>query len=240
MRRISLLNVAGFALTLLCLALTLLIVNEIIRTFQATNAWQPWVTGAGVIVAVAVSIWQQAKIDGREIAQRERKGVAARSVMPAALAEICEYAEQCAASVKAGYPSEGGVTMLAGPLPVPKFPSDALKTLRDCVEYADADAITSISKLISRLQVQHSRITPFFQRSSYKSITDHEYDKQLSDIIYLHANCSSLFPYARFEEKPSEPRTHDQLIRASASSCDIYDYKFPNVFKYMELLGPIV
>lgn len=235
----SLLRVAGLTLILLCLTFTIWLVNELIRNFQLTNAWQPWVTAFGVIAAAWFAIWQQNKIEEREARQRRRKSVAARAIMPAALAEICEYAEQCAATVKVGYPSGQGGTIIAGTIPVPKFPSDAIKVLRDCIEHGDDKDIAKISILIGKLQVQNTRITPFLLRSDFKTVTAHNYDMFLSDIIDLHACCASLFPYARFEDVAENCQTYEQLIRASASCCNIYDYAYPHVFEYMRRIGLI-
>jgi hypothetical protein len=228
----------GGAVLVFGLVTTLCVVVAIGTAIPANSALQPWLTGAGVIVAITISVWQQARIDDRENNQRKRKANAARAVLPAALAELCEYAEQCAAKIKGAYPSTAPFTVIAGALPVPKFPTDAMKALRDCIEHSDGREITSAIKLIQRLQIQNTRISAFLLHSALVPLGTHEFDKLSADTILLHAHCSLLFPYARFEDK-GKSRTHDQLVRASASSCDIYDYKYPGVFEYINLLPPL-
>jgi hypothetical protein len=224
------------AVILSCATLMIWSVNDIIPNAQS------WVTAIGVIVAAFFAYWQQYKIDERETTQRKRKGVAARAVMPAALAEICEYAEQSAETVTERYPRGAGFSswaLLVGSVPVPNFPSESIKALRDCIEYAEGADTARIADCIRKLQIQHSRLSKFLLRSHDKALMQYEFDSILTDTIELHAYCSSLFPYARGEEISATVRPCEELIRSSASYCNIYANNFHSVFDYMSLRGLI-
>lgn len=201
-----------------------------------TNLWQPWVTAAGVITAALLSLWQQHEIEEREIKQRRRKSVAARAVMPPALANICEYAERCAHTLKDFYgTSDEESTILAGPLPVPHFPSDSIMVLRDCIEHADEKDIEGIAACIKKLQTQNSRVSRLLLRSDYTPITIHEIDSILFDTIDLHVCSSSLFPYARLDTSATDSELKEKYIIESASVCKIREDAFPSFFEYMRL-----
>lgn len=173
------------ALFLNCVILIIWGVNDI--NLQPTNAWQPWVTGLGVIAAVFLSVWQQHKIDERETKQRKRKSVASRAAMPAALAEICQYADECAEKVIELYPHNAEVSVVAGRFPVPKFPTELIKVLQDCIEHAEEEDAARIAECIRKLQIQHSRLSKLLSKSTIKHAIKHSFDSIIIDTIELNA-----------------------------------------------------
>ncbi|TRL31985.1 hypothetical protein FM996_13020 [Methylosinus sporium] len=229
----ALLDFLAFALVATLLSLVMFFANDFLKNSQsATSVWQPWVTAIGVIAAAFFVVWQQHMIAKREAEQRSRKSVAARAVMPAALAEICQYAQKCGHILKDIYPRTADHCLLAGSFCIPEFPSDAIKVLRDCIEHADKPHIEPIAGCIKRLQVQNSRLTSLLGKPSETLIHIHQIDSALRDVIELHACCSDLFWYARFETEEPD-MTIEQSIFNSATICNIDEHSFPSLFKYM-------
>jgi hypothetical protein len=178
------------ALSSFWLIVVMFLVNDYLNHSLHPNEWQPWITGLGVITAAFLSVWQQHKIEERETKQRQRKSIAVRAVMPAALAEICQYAEECAENITGHYPHTAELNMLCGRLPIPKFPSGAIDILRDCIEHADEADIFKIAECIRQLQIQHSRLSTLLSRSSMGESTKDDYDSILINTIEIHAYCS--------------------------------------------------
>jgi hypothetical protein len=227
-----------FAAVLAAVVITFAIffANDFLKDSRsAASVWQPWFTVIGVIAAAFFMVWQQHKISQREAEQRRRKGVAARAVMPAALAEISEYAQNCVHLLAELYPRTTEYTLLASSFPVPQFPSDPIKVLRDCIEHADEADIEPMVSCIQRLQIQNSRISTLLLRPKDKPLHMHEFDSALVDAIDLHACCSSLFIYARFNDNGRCLRK-EQYIMSSAKVCSLDEERFPSLFKYMKAL----
>jgi hypothetical protein len=239
----KMLRIAGTALLVLCVTFTAWLATEIVRNFQLIGAFPPWITP--VISAVAVGsgawfvFWQQSRIDKREEALRKRRSNAARAAMPTALAEINRYAEKCADEITEIHPGEGEASLIAGPLPVPQFPKDAIELLRDCVEYADEEDSERIAECIRKIQIQHSGIWTFLNRSILKPLPAVSFDSVLIDTIDLHAYCSSLYHYARTRGDYTHTKPYTVFIRSSAAVCNVYDERLPTLFNTMKRLNLI-
>jgi hypothetical protein len=233
------LRLAGAALIALFVALTMWIATETIKNFGIIGPiWvAPTVTATGVVVAAWAAVWQQYRIDRRERAQRLRKETAARALMSAALSEICVYAQDCAAKIATLYENVGTARSAWRSVPTARFPIEAIKMLRDCIEHTDGDAAAPIIALIKTLQIQHSRVRELFTKDADTVAYSYECNMYLSDAIEVHADASGLFYYARSQKPEAAVQSRDHLITASASSCKIIDYEFPEVFAYMKRKG---
>lgn len=229
-----LVRIIGIAIIILIVILCVWIANDTILTFQLTSAWQPWVTVFGIVIASFFAVWPQWRIDQREILQRRRKSIAARAVMPAALAQICQYAEKCTEKLKELYTADGTARVLAGSFPVPDFPTDSIGILKECVEYAEENDARRIADCIRKLQIHHSRISRLLQRSTLQPLIPHVFDNSIVDTIDLHAYCSSLYAYARIEKQYELSIKDDELILSSCVACNIYTEDYPGVFEIMK------
>ena len=151
--------------------------------------------------------------------------------MPASLAILCDYAEECVDRLRAIYPYQNtGNTLLGGAFQVPTFPNDAIPPLKECIEYADEEDAKLIAECIRRLQIQHSRLSELLHQILGLLITNNYLKSMICDTVQLHAYCSSLYPYARIEKPYDAQRPWHQFVRASALSCGSNKSVFPSIF----------
>ena len=233
----SLLSLIGLTLAGTFITFIILFTNSFLANAQsAASVWQPWVTAIGVISATYLAVWQQQKNSEREAEQRRRKNIAARSVMPAALSEICDYADVCVERLTKLYPRDEAIPILPEKFPVPDFPSDATDILKECIEHAEEEDGKKIAECIRKLQIQHSRVSSFFQSSTPRALP-YSFDSMIIDTVSLHAYCSMLFPYARIEDAYQSSQTFELQTSISLHSLKIYEETFPSVYKLLRARG---
>ena len=158
-----------------------------------------------------------------ETDRRERRNLAAQTVMPAALSELIEYASTCLKFLAQFHPHEYGLLTATLNLPVPAVPSESILALKECIEFADKSVADIVADLLSKIQIQQSRLVVIAQRvrEPEKIITRMNINTYVIDALEVHARVSKLFPYARRDTQagPMVPTIDD--IRQSARLCDV-------------------
>lgn len=145
--------------------------------------------------------------------------------MPAALSELCGYAQKCVNLLLPLMPRTSDEQRVTGQLAeIPPIPHEALFALGESIEFGEDRVAEAIADLIRKIQIQHARVVSVRQRLALDqlvmrtNITDY-----IVDAVEVFARASKLFPYARREtdEPPDELIGND--MRTAAHACDIWE-----------------
>jgi hypothetical protein len=172
-----------------------------------------WQTQIGAAFAVAAAllgasvIYHQTKTTERiEKVRRDRRALALRSVLPLALTELSDYAENCAQI-------NSRLLALSGPiihlnLNYPEVPSGLVDLLTELIEAIDRDHAKPLSILINKIQVQHAKARGTARRAARNGVVPQRLIDGVIDAAEIHARCKKLFDYARSDaDKPATPIT---------------------------------
>jgi hypothetical protein len=190
--------------------------------------WAAWVQAAGSILAVAaaasIAVYQQYENQRSLREQLNRKNLAARALLPAALAELMEYINECLDCL--AHLKESGVATTdelgQGFLP-PELPKSVLPAIRDCVEFADEGPRERLADLATQLQIQASRLSLSKSPRSNMIIHGDAIAGLFVDALDTHARASMLFNYSRrsSEIDPGPPTKSD--LSHAAIVCNLWD-----------------
>jgi hypothetical protein len=154
-----------------------------------------------------------------EADRRERRNLAARTVMPATLTELIEYAMACIHFLGQFHPRELGQVVAPEGVEAPRVPAEALLNLRECVQFGDEIVAEVIADMMSQIQIQHSRLASITRPRDGEIILPLNIEVCLVDAVEVYARASKLFPYARRvpDAAPATPTIED--LRASVWHC---------------------
>lgn len=142
--------------------------------------------------AAATVIYLHKQIAQTDIHHRDehvRKHRMLRAGLPAALAELSKYAEDCGRLVW-----EHRHSASASGTTIPDVPGEALRNIQAAVATADEPAVSDLEKLIRFFQIQTSRLDRI---ASGATLTSHESADRFRDAVFLKAATNRLFSYAR-------------------------------------------
>lgn len=170
-----------------------------------------WQTLAAAIVAIAAAyiaftntrktILHTERLEQR---RRSRKLASIRAIMPIALSQISNYAEQSADALNTIL--EKSVDEAIPHLSVPKdlvlsFPTETLKMLAEFIEYSDVHDVSVIESTVAMIQVHMSRTRSLVEGNHDPSenyvVTRTEVENCIIDAASIYAGAASLFDYAR-------------------------------------------
>jgi hypothetical protein len=173
--------------------------------------WETLLTGVCALVAAWLTVIHL----NRQIRQtedlaersRQQRAKAARAMLPLALSQLTEYSRSCITALYAlrhYFQTDGSPVRSSGDLPgltLPPIPDDVLLLLKECVAVMDDDPAETIVELISRLQIQRTRLVDYISRlqatAGIRGITSGHIDQGIRDAAEIYARASSLFPFAR-------------------------------------------
>jgi hypothetical protein len=183
--------------------------------------FQTLLAGILAVLAAAFTIFSTARI---EAVKRERDLSSARSVLPLALTEICEYCERCARQLDdLRRTAVGGRIRLPGSFAAPVLANSAVPVLRDCIRSADRPHSERLIDLARNMQVQGARHRGLAGIND-RTISPIEIAQAVYDAAQLYAQASSLFDFARGEEgeyhPPDESSVHSALNILGFSTWD--------------------
>lgn len=173
--------------------------------------------------------------------RRERSHMAARTVMPAALSELDEYASACLRFLEQFHlnPNASGVITAALNIPVPSVPAETLLTLRECIQFGDQSVAELVADMISKIQIQNARLISTTRRLNQPGqlIVQRNIDTYVVDALEIRARAFKLLPYARraADASPATPTVDD--IREAARLSDI-DERRTGVYDVITLWTP--
>ena len=178
---------------------------------------------AWTVIAIRAQIKQS---DRQENERRFRRNLAARAMMPAALAEICRYSEASVRILRSILPSPSE-TLFTGEIPeVPQLPAQALFTLKESIEFGNEEVAHNIADLTSFLQVQHSRINDVrsvLLNPESESVLRANLVIYIIDSLEAYARATTLFSYARRETDIAPAELNEEDIQKAAHACGIWD-----------------
>ena len=177
--------------------------------------------GAGAVIAVMHQIRHAQDMEDE---RRSREMYAARSMMPHALASICEYAELCAAQLrtvigKSSPPKDPDRVTLPAQFDLPRVSELPLSPLEQLLQFGDSPIQDRLSTLMDRLQIQQSRIVNRSGHVVDNAVFARWYYTLIVDTLELHARASALFHCARRETDLIPDGITQQSFYSAAQQC---------------------
>ena len=183
--------------------------------FDMLDHWQSLVAGE---IAIPAAVLTFGGVYWLSRSDRRRKLRASRTLMPAALSIVSDYAHASVNwLIEARKPLakvEQGKTIEDSELPgAPPEPDvRAFDILKDCVEHSPDAPAKSVATLLSAMQVFRSRVSGIGDRvnkhKSYRGgrvLMEREVNQQIVDAVKLSAMTDGLFPFARMETDEAPP-----------------------------------
>ena len=189
--------------------------------------WQTLISGVIAIGAAFIGgsyinrqIFAARKIESERI---ESKYVAARAIFPLTLMELSDYAQQSNRHLKSVLATQSAKLIPKQPDPAkpPPLPAEIVKDLRRMIEYSPDPIRERIASLVSRLQIQVSRVTSLTNelRDGYDddhSVTVHNIEDYILDSAEIYARSAALLRFVRGDvesvsAKPSAGDIHSAL-----------------------------
>lgn len=253
MLRLLLAGIAGFLIVLLIFAVTREVYFAfmergpiaVLSTSMSAVGKLAWVdttlvTGVAAVLAAAFSIREVRKqIRSTEIAAekqidhasrlhaeiRDSKRDAARSSLPLALSSICEYSEICTRQLAAILPHvQGDVVPRSFEYPdFPRLPDNAISAIKETIEFIEQSDRKTFARLISRIQVQHSRIRGLPDESrATRGVSRLNLETYIIDSAIVYAQASELFDFARYDTDVVPDDISDATLGSAFSVSQIY------------------
>lgn len=210
--------------------------------------WQPLVaaavafTGASIAAYVAYNNTKKTLQHSEKLEQqrRQRKHAATRAVLPLALAQLTDYAEQSAFLLRgllgkfekevlpSGAISEGAV---------PRLPSETIKSISEFIEFSDSVDTRVLENTIAWVQIHDSRIRGMVKDDSHSSskrltlkINVEEY---ILDAATIYAGAVAVYNYSRRRQDgiPSTIGWGD--VRRALANMRFGELDFPQIEKLL-------
>lgn len=145
---------------------------------------------------------------------------AAMAVLPLALSELIQYAQDCIQLLEP-YADDG--TLLSAPesLEPPRIPADTTAALQLCARFAEPLNADKIAKALGKLQIQQSRLRDWVEEVRGKQVTLLRRQQGLGymrDAADLYAAIADLFGYSRNEALVRERASPEALANALHNS----------------------
>lgn len=195
-----------------------LIGHEWPAIWQFFSDWQTLVAGAlafvGALLTVLYLSKQIQQTEHMEKERRKREENAIKAALPLSLSEISDYATLSIKLLNYFAPASGPNRVMAAAPTLPSFPADAVSVISECVRYADDKVVGDLSTLLSKLQIQHSRLKDLFERAMHTNqhLSRFRAVGGMIDAAEIHAKAASLFAYGR--------NTSDLRSRSSREEID--------------------
>ncbi len=193
------------------------------------DEYQTIITGIIALIIGAASVFalsrqfRQAEAFRRDEWAREMR--AARPTLAFELVQLLRYSENCYSLLRKGYRDltldrHGMVQYPKFENEIPLIPQDAFATLKDNLKFGTPTAVAVISNIISKLQIQNSRLHALAANSEgddkYSLSELHVYSVDSLELIALSVR---MFPYSRGEIDDVEiPIRRGHLIQAATGT----------------------
>jgi len=213
-------------------------------TFVAfLDHWQTLIAGVLALLGAGLTVWivhrQIRQTTKSEEKRRLREEQAARAVLPLALSELAQYADDCIRLIAPHIPANGDPPEFPKDFVVPRIPEGTIEPLRDCARYADANIARQIHTMLGKLQVQHSRLDSIRQRTLQNQMRVLHYYEGVGAVIdaaevqtlmgelLLYARGKSIDPPMSFHQRILTPLVQAGLIDHAKLVAEV-DRRFPS------------
>jgi hypothetical protein len=148
-----------------------------------------------------------------EAERRRRDERAAKAVLPLAISPLIQYALDCLSLLSEA--SEGDDEAEFGDHRIPIIPTNVITPLREVARHADETVSKQVETVLSKLQVQHARLTGQLARKPLdgkRRLSRYELSGLVWDAADLYAQIARLFSYARDEDALRTPATAEEIM----------------------------
>jgi hypothetical protein len=212
---------------------------------ESLKAWQTLIA-AGVALLAAWIAWKNV---GRQIAnaatleaqRRVRKHSALRAVLPLDLSSVLEYTHRTTAGLRVLLEQVDDGLLPRRGIRIPNFPSvpaDTIQSLAEFIEYSDALDPHLIETLISRIQIQESRVRSMTanlsEERSDEYISEHTLIGRIIDAAAVYARGSVAFDYARRRSDDLPLDVDWEAVRSALRNMRIWQDDFPKVYETID------
>lgn len=173
----------------------------------------------GAIVG-ALAIYKQITLQ-RNISNEDRVGrmSAARALLPLALSSISQYAEDCSellVKLREECDDDGILPDHISISRIPPVPIDGMQTIKEVIEFSKPVERNTPAELISRLQIQRSRMANFYNRRADHLVTDLNISACIRDTVEIYARSSAMYDFSRrrTSDMPAVQLSDEQLVSA--------------------------
>lgn len=165
--------------------------------FDIHQAWIDWQTYNAAIIALIASIIAYKATTYQYHKERENNYRAAKSLLPHALSELCDYLDDCA-QLHAYFYHRSLNRELNAVITTPPLPNQAISTMVECIRFSDTTVGDYLAKIIEDLQLFQTRaISATAQNYSPHRSTE---IARIRELAIARFKINELFDYARNEE----------------------------------------
>jgi hypothetical protein len=202
------------------------------------HQWQTLVGAFVALIAACVafrnttrSLRQAEKL---EKTRRSRKHASLRAVLPLALAEVSDYAEQSAHSLNGLVSQCEGETLpanIAQESLIQPLPSETLKALAEFIEYSDPVDVRIIEATIASIQIHDSRLRDIVTRNRDPSrsglVNRMELEERIIDAASIGAGADAVYEYARRQMEQLPITISWDAVRSALRNMRFWDEEYP-------------
>ncbi len=198
----------------------ILVISGCSDLFAVIKEWQTLIAGIFGVLAAVGTIWmigqQVAQVDRHDLEARTRRNYAARASISHTLSDLLANESSVIQQLKAALEAEGpSIPFKYGVFATSR--SLGIWNLINCIVDAEPRPAGEISRLVSELQVQQSRLEPDVRRhhgGSHEVRTSVEH--YLIDALIIYGRAQRLLYYARREDGEYERLS---LITSIRNAC---------------------
>jgi hypothetical protein len=148
---------------------------------------------------------------------RYREEFSARAVLPLALSELTNYALKCIRLIHLN-----AVGPVVAGQQVSLLEREVVGVFQECARCADDKVATKIWILLSKLQVQQSRLRSLLLRRGGEPLSEYDIVQNTLDAADIYAKTAELYEYAR-DEAGMRKRASTRALASALHAADIWD-----------------
>lgn len=189
-----------FFIILIIYAISMLVYPAVVyklNWIDVHEVWMDWQTYNAAIVALIASIIAYKATTYQYHKERANNYRAAKSLLPHALSDICDYIDQCVQIHQYMY-HRSRREELSAEVHAPLPPTQAISAIVECIRFSDIEVGDYLAKIVEDLQLFQVRATSATaQNYSPHSTTEIAHIKYLATTRF---KINELFDYARNEK----------------------------------------
>ena len=210
--------------------------------WASIQKWQTLIAALVALIAASIAYWNTTRTlshnEDLERRRRTRKHAAVRAVLPLALSQVTQYAEQSARGLNdlVGQCVGPTLPLMAAPdTLVQSLPPDTLKALTDFIEYSDEVDIAIIESTVAWIQIHDARLRDIIKRNrdpnNIGGVARAEIEASIIDAATIYAGVAAVFEYAR---RRGTQLAHDlpwEGVRGALRNMRFWDDEHPRVYQ---------
>ena len=209
------------------------------------NKWQNLIAAViaigAAVLAYRSATQQLAQNDDQERNRRRRKHAAVRAMLPLALSQIIEYAQNSAYALLGLIPLCQGETFPenspVADLPQP-LPHDTLKVLAEFIEYSDDIDASLAETMVAWIQIHDSRVRGLIRDNQDPAhgavVVRTHIEGSIIDAASIYAAAAALFEYARRRENRPPTTVIWENVRGALRNMRIWDHAHPRLYQIID------